>query len=52
MNALNFSVVQPSTFATSLPWSAKTSVVSTRMMCVTAMMTVATVPTKETAVSW
>ena len=52
MKALNFSVVQPSTFASSLPWSAKTTTVSTRIMYATAMMTVATVPTKETAVSW
>ena len=52
MKALNFFVVQPSTIAPNLPGSAKTSVVSTRIKCVTAMMTVATVPTKETAVSW
>ena len=52
MKALNFSVAQPSTFAPNLPGSAKTSVVSTRIMCVTAIMTVATVPTKKTAVSW
>ena len=52
MKALNFSVAQPSTFAPNLPGSAKTTVVSTGIMCVTAMMTVATVLTKETAVSW
>ena len=32
--------------------SAKTGNVSTRIMCVTAQTTVATVLTKETAVSW
>ena len=47
-----FFLAQPITFATNLPGSAKTIVVSTRIMCVTAMMTVTTVPTKETAVSW
>ena len=52
MKALNFFVAQPITFAPSLPGSAKTTIVSTRIMCVTTMMTVATVPTKETAVSW
>ena len=52
MKALNFSVAQPSPIARSLPGSAKTRVVSTRMMCATAMTTVPTVPTKETAVSW
>ena len=52
MKALNFFVAQPSTFAPSLPGSAKTTIVPTSIMCVTAMMTVATVPTKETAVSW
>ena len=52
MKALNFFVAQPSTFAPSLPGTAKTIIVSTRIMCVTAMMTVATVPRKETAVSW
>ena len=52
MKALNFFVAQPSTFARSLPGSAKTTIVPTRIMCVTTMMTVATVPTKETAVSW
>ena len=52
MKALNFFVAQPSTFAPSLPGSAKTSVVSTRIMCATAETTVQTVPTKETAVSW
>ena len=51
MKALNFFVAQPSTFAPTLPGSAKTRIVSTRMMCVTAMVTVATIPTKETAVS-
>ena len=51
MKALNFSVFQPSTFAPNLPGSAKTSV-STRIMCVTAIKTVPTVPTKKTAVSW
>ena len=52
MKALNFSVAQPSPIARSLPGSAKTRVVSTRILCVTAMITVATVPMKETAVSW
>ena len=52
MKALNFFVAQPSTFAPNLPGSAKTRVVSTRILCVTAMTTVPTVPTKETAVSW
>ena len=52
MKALNFSVAQPSTFAPNLPGSAKTSVVPTRIMCVTAIKTVPTVPTKKTAVSW
>ena len=52
MKALNFFVAQPITFATNLPGSAKTRLVSTRIMCVTAIMTVATAPTKETAVSW
>ena len=52
MKALNFFVVQPSTIASNLPGSVKTRSVSTRMMCATAMITVATVPTKETAVSW
>ena len=52
MKALNFFVAQATTFASNLPGSAKTSVVSTRMLCVTAMITVATDPTKETAVSW
>ena len=52
MKALNFFVAQPSTFAPNLPGGAKTTFVSTRMMCATAMTTVATVRTKETAVSW
>ena len=52
MKALNFFVAQPSTFAPNLPGSAKTTFVSTRILCVTAMITVATVPMKETAVSW
>ena len=52
MRALNFFVAQPSTFATNLPGSAKTTIVSTRIMCVTAIISVATVPTKETAVRW
>ena len=52
MKALNFSVAQPSPIATNLTGSAETTIVSTRIMCVTAMMIVATVPTKETAVSW
>ena len=52
MKALNFSVAQPSPIARSLPGSAKTRVVSTRIMCVTAETTVATVPTKESAVGW
>ena len=52
MKAFNFFVAQPSTFAPSLPGCAKTSVVSTRIMCATEEATVATVPTKETAVSW
>ena len=46
MKALNFFVAQPTTFATNLPGSAETTIVSTRIMCVTAMMTVATVLTK------
>ena len=52
MKALNFFVAQPSTIAPSLPGSAKTRVVSTRIMCATAVTTVPTVPTKKTAVSW
>ena len=52
MKALNFFVAQPGTLAPNLPGSAKTTILSTRIMCVTAMMTVAKVPTKETAVSW
>ena len=52
MKALNFFVAQPSTIAPNLPGSAKTSVVSPGFMCATAETTVATVPTKETAVSW
>ena len=52
MKALNFFVAQPITFAPNLPGSAKTSIVSTRMRYATAITTVATVPTKETAVSW
>ena len=52
MKALNFFVVQPGTFAPNLPGSAQTSVVSTRIICATVKTTVATVPTKETAVSW
>ena len=51
MKALNFSVAQPSTFALNLPGSAKTTFVSTRIWCATGMTTVATVPTKQTAVS-
>ena len=51
MKTLNFFVAQQSTFAPNLPGSAKTTILSTRIMCVTAMMTMATVPTKETAVS-
>ena len=39
MKALNFFVAQPITFATNLPGSAKTRLVSTRIMCVTAIMT-------------
>ena len=52
MKALNFSVAQPSTFAPNLPGGARTTIVSTGIMCVTAMINVATVPTKKTAVSW
>ena len=52
MKVLNFFVAQPITFAPNLPGSAKTSIVSTRMRYATAITTVATVPTKETAVSW
>ena len=52
MKALNFFVAQPSTFATSLPGSAKTTIISTGMRCVAAFISVATIPTKETAVSW
>ena len=52
MKVLNFFVAQPITFATNLPGSAKTSIVSTRVLCATAMIPVATVPTKVTAVSW
>ena len=51
MKALNFFVAQPSTFAPNLPGSAKTRIVPTRIMCVTAGATVPTIPTKETAVS-
>ena len=46
MKALNFFVAQPSTFASNLPGSAKTTVVSGRIIGVTAMMSVSTVPTK------
>ena len=52
MKALNFFVAQPATFATNLPGGAETTIASGSIMCVTCMMTVATVPTKETAVSW
>ena len=52
MKTLNFFVAQPTTIASNLPGSAKTIIVSTRIMCVTAIISVATVPTKETAVSW
>ena len=46
MKALNFFVAQPSTFAPNLPGSAKTRIVSARILCVTALTNVSMVPTK------
>ena len=52
VKALNFFVAHQKKIAPNLNGCAKKGIVSARMMCVTAMMTVATVSTKETAVSW
>ena len=52
MKAINLFVVQPSTIASTATGSVQTRSVLESVMCVTAMWTVPTVPTKETAVSW
>ena len=52
LKAITLFVVQPTGSAPNCTGSAKTGNVSPRIMCVTAWSTVATVLTKETAVSW
>ncbi len=52
LKAITLFVVQPTGSAPNCTGSAKTGNVSPRIMCVTAWSSVATVLTKETAVSW
>ena len=52
LKAITLFVVQPTGSAPASTGSAQTGNVSTSFTCVTAESTVATVPTKETAVSW
>ena len=52
LKAITLFVVQPTGSAPVSSGSAEIGYVPTRIMCVTAMPTVATVLTKETAVSW
>ena len=52
MKAINLFVVQPSTSASTATGGVQTRSVLERILCVTALRTMPTVPTKETAVSW
>ena len=52
LKAITLFVVQTNGSASDPTGSAQTGNVSTSFTCVTAESTVATVPTKETAVSW